>query len=305
MDPDDTRGGYARAVGAYAAWGGFPLYFHLLKPAGPVEILAHRVVWALPVLAAVVALGRDRRALGDLLRAPRALGGVALAAALIAANWVLFAYGTTTGQVVEVALGYFVNPLVTVLFGVVALRERLRRAQWLAVGVAAAAVAVLTADYGRVPLLALGLAVTFAAYGLVKKRLMLPAAPGLLVETLVLVLPCAAYLGWLLWHGTAEFGADPGRTALLAASGAATAVPLLLFAGAANRLPLVVLGPLQYIVPVLQLAGGVLILGEPMPPARLAGFALVWAALVILTVDAVRHARRPAPATRAAVPAGR
>ncbi|GGK20995.1 protein RarD [Pilimelia terevasa] len=304
MAQADLRRGYLYAVGAYAAWGGFPLYFHLLAPATALEILAHRVVWAVPLLIAVVALTRDGRYVGALLRRPRTLAGVALGAALIAVNWALFAYGATTAQVVEVALGYFVNPLVTVLFGVAVLGERLRDVQWAAVGVGAAAVAVLTVDYGRVPYLALGLAVTFAAYGLVKKRLALPAAPGLCAESLVLVLPCAAYLAWLLAGGRAAFGqVSPGHTALLVLSGAATAVPLLLFAGAANRLPLVVLGPLQYLVPVLHLVCGVLVLGEPMPPARLAGFALVWVALALLTADAVRQARRtPDPAPTGAGP---
>jgi chloramphenicol-sensitive protein RarD len=181
--------------------------------------------------------------------------------------------------------------LVTVLLGVVALGERLRAMQWAAVGIGALAVVVLTADYGRPPYIALVLAASFGSYGLVKKRLGLPAVEGLLVESGVLMLPALAYLTWLTAHGDARFG-GPGHSALLVLAGAVTAVPLLLFAGAANRVPLIGLGILQYMTPILQLAIGVLVFHEPMPAARLAGFALVWAALVVFTADGIRQTRR-------------
>ncbi|MCX4468805.1 EamA family transporter RarD [Micromonospora sp. NBC_01655] len=295
------RLGYLYGLGAYLLWGFFPLYFKLLEPAGPVEILAHRIVWSVVFVALLLAALRNVGFLRALARRPRALAGIAAAAALIALNWGTYIYLVNSERVVETALGYFINPLVSVLLGVTVLRERLRPTQWLALGIGAAAVGVLTVDYGQLPWLALTLAVTFAAYGLVKKRLGLPAAEGLFVESAVLALPALGYLGWLTATGGAAFGhVSAGHTALLVLAGAATAIPLLFFAGAANRLPLTALGMLQYVAPILQLGCGVLIFHEPMPPARLAGFALVWLALVVFTTDALRHARR---ARRAAVPA--
>jgi chloramphenicol-sensitive protein RarD len=307
----ELRRGYLYGFGAYALWGFFPLYIKLLQPARPVEILAHRVLWSAAFVALVLAAMRNWAFLRALARHPRALCGVTLAAALIGVNWGTYIYGVNTDRVVETALGYFINPLVSVLLGVAVLRERLRAVQWLALAIGAAAVAVLTADYGRLPLIALTLALSFGGYGLVKKRLGLPAAEGLFVESAMLALPALAYLGWLSRHSASTFGqVSGGHTALLVLAGAATAVPLLLFAGAANRIPLSGLGMLQYIAPVLQLGCGVLIFHEPMPPARLAGFALVWLALAVLTVDGLRQAGerrragRPAEAPEP-VPAGR
>ncbi|MGC4804822.1 EamA family transporter RarD [Micromonospora sp. DT233] len=297
MNP--LRLGYLYGLGAYLLWGFFPLYFKLLKPAGPVEILAHRIVWSVLLVALLLAARRNIGFLRALARQPRTLAGIAVAAALVAVNWGTYIYGVNSDRVVETALGYFINPLVSVLLGVTVLGERLRPGQWLALGVGAAAVGVLTVDYGRPPWLALVLAVSFAGYGLAKKRLGLPAAEGLFVESAVLALPALGYLGWLAASGDATFGhVSTGHTVLLVLSGAATAIPLLFFAGAANRLPLTTLGMLQYVAPILQLACGVLILHEPMPPARLAGFALVWLALVVFTADAVRHARRSRAAGR-------
>ncbi|MFI1195835.1 EamA family transporter RarD [Micromonospora sp. NPDC020750] len=298
------RLGYLYGLGAYLLWGFFPLYFKLLQPAGPLEILAHRIVWSLVFVTLLLAALRNVGFLRALARRPRALAGIAAAAALIALNWGTYIYLVNSERVVETALGYFINPLVSVLLGVTVLRERLRPTQWLALGIGAAAVGVLTVDYGRLPWLALTLAVSFAAYGLVKKRLGLPAAEGLFVESAVLALPALGYLGWLAATGDLTFGqVSAGHTALLVLAGAATAIPLLFFAGAANRLPLTALGMLQYVAPILQLGCGVLIFHEPMPPARLAGFALVWLALVVFTTDALRHARRSRRARRAATPA--
>ncbi|PZG01327.1 EamA family transporter RarD, partial [Micromonospora deserti] len=287
------RLGYLYGFGAYLLWGFFPLYLKLLRPAGPLEVLAHRIVWSVVFVALLLAALRNVGFLRALLRRPRALTGIGAAAALIAINWGTYIYGVNSDRVVETALGYFINPLVVVLLGVTVLRERLRPAQWAALGVGGLAVAVLTVDYGRLPYLALTLALSFAGYGLVKKRLGLPAAEGLFVESAVLALPALAYLGWLAATGGAAFGRiSVGHTVLLVAAGAATAIPLLLFAGAANRLPLTGLGMLQYLAPILQLGCGVLVFHEPMPPARLAGFALVWLALIVFTADALRHARR-------------
>ena len=295
------RLGYLYGLGAYLLWGFFPLYFKLLRPTGPLEILAHRVVWSVAFVALLLAAMRNIGFLKALRRRPRALAGIGAAAALIAVNWFTYIYGVNSDRVVETALGYFINPLVVVLLGVLVLRERLRRAQWIALGVGALAVAVLTVDYGQLPYLALTLAFTFGGYSLVKKRLALPAAEGLFVESAVLSLPALAFLGWLTATGDATFGhVSAGHTVLLVVAGALTAVPLLLFAGAANRLPLTSLGMLQYVAPILQLGCAVLVFHEPMPPARLAGFVLVWLALIVFTVDALRHARqtrRSRPAT--------
>jgi chloramphenicol-sensitive protein RarD len=296
----ELRRGYLFGLGAYVLWGFMPVYIKLVDRAGPLEILAHRVVWSVVLVALLLAVLRRWAYLRSLLRRPRALAGITLAAALLAVNWFLYIYGVNTDRVVETALGYFINPLVTVVLGVTVLRERLRRAQWLAVGVGAAAVAVLTVDYGRPPYIALALAVSFAGYGLVKKRLGLPAAEGLLVESGVLAVPALAYLLWLGFAHRGTFGDDAGFTALLVLAGAVTAVPLLLFAGAANRIPLAALGILQYLTPTLQLALGVLVYREPMPPLRLAGFALVWLALVVFTADGLRQARRQARVLAAA-----
>ncbi|MEU1685232.1 EamA family transporter RarD [Micromonospora sp. NPDC005707] len=298
---NQTRLGYLYGFGAYLIWGFFPIYLKLLRPAGPVEILAHRIVWSVVFVALLLAAMRNIAFLRALARRPRTLAAIAAAAALIAVNWGTYIYGVNSDRVVETALGYFINPLVIVLIGVFLLRERLRPAQWVALGIGGAAVAVLTVDYGRLPWLALVLAFSFAGYGLVKKRLGLPAAEGLFVESAVLALPALAYLGWLTRSGAATFGhVSAGHTALLVLAGAATAIPLLLFAGAANRLPLSTLGMLQYVGPILQLGCGVLVFHEPMPPARLAGFGLVWVALVVFTADALRHARRTRARARAA-----
>jgi chloramphenicol-sensitive protein RarD len=287
------RRGYLFGFAAYACWGFFPLYFKLLRPAGPVEILAHRIVWSAVFMAIVLAVARRWRTLRELMRQPRAVGGIAIAAALIGLNWGTYIYGVNSDQVVETSLGYFINPLVTVALGVLILRERLRRLQLIAVGIAGGAVTVLTVDYGRLPWLALTLAFTFGLYGLIKKWLMLPAAEGLIVEALVLTLPSLLYLGWLTARGDLVFGTvSAWHTLALVLGGAVTALPLLLFASAANRLPLSALGVLQYVAPVLQLACGVLVFQEPMPAPRLAGFALVWVALMVFTWDGIRNARR-------------
>jgi chloramphenicol-sensitive protein RarD len=289
----DERRGYLYGLVAYALWGFFPIYFKLLRPSPPLEILAHRVVWSVVFISLLLAGMRNWRFLGRLVRDRRLLGGVTLAAILIAVNWGTYIMGVNSSRVVETALGYFITPLVVVLLGVTVQRERLRSWQWVAVGIGAAAVAVLTIDYGHLPYIALLLAASFGSYSLIKKRLSLPPAEGLFVESAVLALPALAYLGWLNATGGAQFGhVSALHTTLMVFSGLATAVPLLLFAAAANRVPLVGLGVLQYVAPILQLGCGVLVFHEPMPPARLAGFALVWIALIIFTADGLRGARR-------------
>ena len=298
MNP--ARTGYAFGLTAYLMWGLFPLYWRLLRPAGAVEILSHRVVWSLVVIIVITTAARAWRRVGALLRQPRKVGLVVLAAVLISANWGTYIYGVNSDRVVETSLGYFMNPLVTVLLGVFVLGERMRVLQWAAIGIGGAAVAVLTIAYGHVPYIALILATSFGLYGLIKKRLAVPAADGLLLESGALAVPALGFLVALGLRGGATFGPDqPGHVALLILGGAVTAVPLLLFAGAANRIPLSAIGLLQYVAPILQLGIGVFILGEPMPPVRLAGFALVWLALAVFTWDGVRHRhnRTPVPAT--------
>jgi chloramphenicol-sensitive protein RarD len=287
-----ARTGFVAGVVAYLLWGLFPLYWPLLEPAKPIEILAHRIVWSVVVLAVVLAATSGFRWAGTIGR--RRAGLLALAAALITINWGVYIYGVNSHHVVETSLGYFINPLVTVALAVTLLRERLRRAQWAAVGIGALAVIVLAVDYGRPPYIALTLACSFGLYGLVKKRVGLDGAESLAVETAFLVLPA---LGYIVVHqagGTGTFTTEGvGHAALLAGGGIATAIPLILFGAAAIRVPLTTIGLLQYLAPVLQFLIGVLIRGEAMPLSRLAGFALVWLALTVFTVDAIRALRRP------------
>lgn len=289
----DPRG-LAAGVGAYLLWGVLPLYFELLKPSGAVEVVAHRVLWSLVFCAVVLSATRTWRAFGAVLRSGRTMALVSAASVLLAVNWLTFVFAALGGHVVDAALGYFINPLVTVLLAVVVLRERLRRTQWVALGFGVAAVVVITVGLGRLPWVALTLAGSFGVYGLLKNRVgrSVAAAPGLAAETLVLAPASAVYLVWLQGTGDGTFSGEGGWHALaLAGTGIATALPLLLFGEAARRLPLSVVGSLQYLAPVLQLVIGVVMLHETMPPARWWGFALVWVALVLLTVDGVRTQR--------------
>nr|WP_239135335.1 EamA family transporter RarD [Streptomyces sp. SID12488] len=286
---------------AYGMWGIVPLFWPLLKPSGAVEILAHRMVWSLAVVGiALLALRRWAWA-GELLRQPRRLALITVAAALITVNWGVYIWAVNTGHVVEASLGYFINPLVTIAMGVLLLKERLRPVQWTAVGVCLAAVLVLTIGYGRPPWISLCLAFSFATYGLLKKKVNMGGVESLAAETAVLFLPALAYLLWLGGRGEATFGAHgAGHTALLAATGIVTALPLVCFGAAAIRVPLSTLGLLQYLAPVFQFLLGIFYFHEAMPPERWAGFALVWLALALLTWDALRAARRGARALRTA-----
>ncbi|MFF1530575.1 EamA family transporter RarD [Cellulomonas sp. NPDC058312] len=289
----DPRG-LATGLGAYLLWGVLPLYFELLKPSGAVEVVAHRVLWSLVFCAAVLSLTRTWRALGTVLRSGRTMGLVATAAVLLAVNWLTFVFAALSGHVVDAALGYFINPLVTVGLAVLVLRERLRPLQWVALAFGGVAVLVITLGFGRLPWVALTLAGSFGVYGLLKNRVgrSVTAAPALAAETLVLAPASLVYLLWLQQTGDATFGVNGGWHALaVAGTGVATALPLLLFGEAARRLPLSVVGMLQYVAPVLQFAIGVLVLHETMAPARWWGFALVWVALVLLTVDGLRTQR--------------
>jgi chloramphenicol-sensitive protein RarD len=274
-------------------WGLFPLYWPLVDAARPVEILAHRIVWSLVLL---VLLLTTRGRLSRLRLLPRrSVGFLAVAAVLISVNWGTYIYGVNTAQVVQTSLGYFIGPLVTVGVAVAVLGERLRRSQWAALSLAGVAVVVLTVDYGGVPWIALTLAFSFAAYGLLKKKANTGAAESLTVETAVLVLPALSYLWWLDVSGVGTFGhVSTQQSLLLAGAGVVTVLPLLAFSAAATRIPLSTLGLLQYIGPTLQFAIGVFVYGEPMPASRLLGFVMVWTALALFTAEGMRHRRLPA-----------
>lgn len=308
-DRNDQRTGTLAGVVAYSLWGVFPLVFHELEEVGAGEILAHRIVWAFVVVVALLAIRRERHWFAGVRATPGALPWLSAAAVLVGTNWLVYIWAVNHGRVVEAALGYYINPLLTVALGVVVLGEHLRRLQVAAIGLGAAAVAVLTLAYGRVPWVALVLAGTFASYSFIKKAVPVRAVTSLATETLVLLPVAVAALVVLQVRGTGALGhGGAGRDLLLVSLGAVTAGPLILFGVAARRIPLSLLGLLQYLTPTLQLVCGVALLGEALPPARLAGFALVWAALAVLATDALGSARRraadpvslPPPAAEAA-----
>ncbi len=290
---DESRSGLALGASAYLCWGLFPLYWPLLEPAGALESLSHRVVWSLGFVAILLTVTHRWGAFRVLWRDPVRLLFLGLASVVIAVNWGSFIWGVTNGHVIETSLGYFINPLVTVLLGVLVLGERLRPVQWVAVGVGAVAVVVLTVDYGRLPYVALAVAASFAIYGFLKKRAQLGAVESLAVETALLTPVAVGYLVFLQVTGSLVFGHEGTANALLlAGTGVVTAVPLLLFGGAATRLSLTSLGLLQYLGPILQFVFGLLVFDEAMSGARWAGFVLVWLALVLFTADALRSRRR-------------
>jgi chloramphenicol-sensitive protein RarD len=286
-------------VSSYLLWGLLPVLFFLLSASGAIEIVAWRIVLSLVFCALLITVARGWPRLVELLRDRRSLLTLALAAVLILVNWTVYVFASTSGHVVEASLGYFTNPIVTVLLGVLVLRERLRPLQWVAVGVSAIAVIVIAVGYGSMPWIALALASSFGLYGLVKNRVggRVDALSGLTVETAVLAPAAAAVLVVIgLTSGLSAVELGPTQGLLTASLGVATAVPLLLFASAARRLPLAYLGLVQYLAPVLQLLIGVVVLGEPMPAERWFGFGIVWLALIILTVDMFIHSQRVAPA---------
>jgi chloramphenicol-sensitive protein RarD len=289
----EQRRGLLLGVAAYGLWGAFPLFWPLLVPAGAIEILAHRIVWSMVTMGLLVLVFRRTPQVRAILANRRTFLLLASGALILTVNWAMYIYGVNSGRVVETSLGYFINPLVTVLMGVFILGERLRPLQWVAMGVASLAVVVLTVDYGRLPYIALVLAFTFGTYGLLKKTANVGALESLAVETTVVSPLAVVYLGFLVATGASTFGTEGSAHALLLAStGIVTAVPLICFGAAATRVPMTTLGLLQYMAPVLQFAIGVFVLGEAMPTSRWIGFVLVWIALVIFTVEATNHHRR-------------
>jgi len=295
----EQRRGTAMGLGAYLLWGLFPLFFPLLKPASAVEILAHRVVWTLLFVVVALLVRRRWAWLRAIARDRRRLTILAVASVVIAINWGVYIWAVNHGHVVESALGYYINPLVTVLLGVVVLRERLRRWQWVAVALATCAVVALTIDLGRPPWIALVLAFSFATYGLMKNQVRMPALESLAVETSMLALPAAVVLVHLGTAGQLVFGGPQVHvTVLLVSVGAVTAVPLLLFGAAASRIPLSTMGLLQYVTPTLQFLIGLSVVHEAMSTGRWIGFVIVWLALAVFSADSLRAAR-----ARSSVPA--
>jgi chloramphenicol-sensitive protein RarD len=280
------RNGVVFAAGAYTAWGVLPIFWRLLRPVPALEILAHRVAWALVVAVVLVTYRGEWRWLGAATRSRRTLLLFMASATLLSLNWFVYIWAVNAGYIVETSLGYFINPLVNVLLGMLFLKERLRIGQAVAVVIALGGVVYLAVLYGSLPWIALALAFSFGGYGLLRKIAALESLEGFTFETLLLFLPALGYLLYREWQGVAAFGhVGVGTSLLLALAGVATAVPLLLFAAGARRISMTTLGILQYIAPTLQFTIGVLIFGETLTPQRLSGFGLIWLALAIYTVE--------------------
>jgi chloramphenicol-sensitive protein RarD len=289
--------GIVYATLAFVMWGLFPLYFRQIAAVPPLEVVLHRSVWSLLFLIALLALLRRFGWIRELAAQPRRLGLFGLSALLLSANWLLYVHAIQSGQVVEASLGYFINPIVNVMLGVLVLHERLNRVQWAAVALAALGVLWLTLLAGRLPWIALALAVSFGLYGLMRKTSSLGALEGLALETLLIALLAAPLLAWWTLRGSGAMA--QGNLALdawLVIGGPLTALPLLLFAASARRLPLATVGLLQYLSPTIQLALGVWVFNEPFDRARLLGFGFIWAALALYSADGWQRARRESEA---------
>lgn len=291
------RNGLLAGLGAYVLWGLLPIYFKLLKDVTPTELVAHRILWSVVFLTAVMAGMRLYPALLQTCRQPKLVAALALSSLLIAANWSIFMWAIVNGHLVASSLGYFLNPLVNVVIGTLVLKESLRRGQLVAVLIAGIAVAILAAGEIETLWISLGLALTFSFYGLVRKLTPVPSAVGLAIETAVLAGPAIAVLFWLSTHGGLAFGRGPFTTLGLIGTGAATSIPLILFAVAARSLPFVTLGLMQYVAPLLQFLTGVFLYHESLSPERWASFLLIWAALVLFVWDSLRGARQARTAT--------
>jgi chloramphenicol-sensitive protein RarD len=283
------RTGILSAALAFLCWGLFPLYFHALNEVPPMQIMVHRVVWSLIFLMAVLSVRGQWKWLGPLMRQPRVVGSFAISALLLSGNWLLYIWAVNNGHVIESSLGYFINPLVNVMLGYVVLKERLRRGQWMAIALAAAGVAWLAWDAGRMPWIALVLAASFGLYGLMRKTAALGALEGLSFETMLLFPFALAYVAWLTVTGDNAFlnTASDSTRWLLVAAGPITAIPLLLFANGARQIPLSVLGLLQYIGPTIQFALGIFLFHEAFTSGKLVGFLMIWSALALYAAEGV------------------
>jgi chloramphenicol-sensitive protein RarD len=269
----------------------FPLYWPLLEPANPLEIVSHRAVWTLVFCIIVLAFTHALKSTLNTFKRPKVAIKLFLASVLISINWLIYIWATNNGHVVEASLGYYINPLIIIAFGVILLNEKMRKLQWLAVSIASVGVIILTVDYGRLPWIALGLALSWGTYGLVKKQLGLGALEGLAIETLIAFIPYCGYLIFIGSKGEGQFGHGFGLTSLLISAGAVTAIPLLLFNGSTTRLPYSTIGLLQYITPTIQFSIGVWVNNEAMPTARWVGFIFIWLALMTLAGDLAKSSR--------------
>lgn len=277
------------AVAAYTMWGLLPLYWKTLQAVPALQIICHRIIWSLVFLLLILLVMRK---LTSLRQNREVMRSFFLAALLLSANWLIYIWAVNAGFIVETSLGYFINPLLSVLLGVIVLRERLRTGQWIAISIAALGVLYLTIMHGQIPWIALALASTFGFYGLIKKTAPLPAMQGLTLETGLLLLPAIAYLLYTEWQGTGSFlHVSWAENLLLIGAGITTTAPLLLFAMAAQQVPLSVVGMLQYIAPILQLLIGLVIYDEPFVLHQAIGYGLVWVALVIFIIDGLRAHR--------------
>jgi len=285
--------GILYAALAYAMWGVFPLYFKALQDIPPLQIMVHRIVWSLAFVLIVLAFRRQWAWIGQTMRRPKVLAGFAASALLLSTNWFIYVWAVNNGKVVDASLGYFINPLVNILLGFVLLRERLRAGQWFAIAIAAAGVLWLTWQSGHPPWIGLSLALTFGTYGLLRKTAALGPLEGLSLETLLLFPLAGGYLAWLTMDQQNAFlSASTTSQWLLVAAGPITAIPLLLFAAGARRIPLSLLGILQYIGPSLQLLLGVWLYHEPFAGNRAIGFVMIWGALAIYTLEGMWRARQ-------------
>lgn len=287
----NTKTGLLFGVTAYVLWGLFPLYWPLLEPAGALEIVGHRAVWSLVFCVIALSITKAIKPALATMRRPKVFIKLVAATGLISVNWIVYIWATNNGHVVEASLGYYINPIIMIAIGIILLKEKMRKLQWVSVSIAALGVLVLTIDYGRLPWVALALALSWGTYGFIKKQLGLGALEGLGIETAIAAPFYLAYLTWIGVEGSGHFGSGIGLTLLLIGSGVVTAIPLLLFNGAGNRLPYTVIGLLQFITPTLQFSIGVWVRHEDMPTARWAGFLIIWVALVVLATDLVRSSR--------------
>ena len=281
------RTGILSAALAFLCWGLFPLYFHALKEVPPAQIMGHRVLWSLLFLVIVLTIRQQWKWLGALRQQPRVVASFALSALLLSLNWLLYIWAVNSGHVIEASLGYFINPLFNVMLGFLILKERLRIVQWLAIGLAACGVLWLTWQAGRMPWIALALAASFGGYGLLRKTASLGALEGLSFETMLLFPFALGFVIWLTMTGDNAFLNSPSNStrALLIASGPITAIPLLLFASGARKIPLSVLGLLQYIGPTIQLSLGIFLFHEAFTQERMIGFAIIWGALALYAAE--------------------
>lgn len=296
--PDESairRAGLINGFSAYLLWGVMPLLFAAAAPTGALELVSHRVIWSLGFCAILLVFTGGFLRTWQILRSPRLFGLLLLASVLIAINWTTFIYGVETNQLVEISLGYYLNPLISIGLGVIFLGEKLRPLQWTAVGFGLLAVIIVGIGLGRVPYLAFTVALSFGLYGLVKNKVgsRVGALEGMAVESLVLAVPSAIYLIVLGSMGLQTFtGFGSWHVAVIIITGPATAIPLILFSAAARRIPLSWVGMLQYLTPTIQLTLGITVLGEVMSPTRWIGFFVIWIAVIILSIDMIRHSRR-------------